>query len=268
MELTPRERVLLLGKSLQVGETDNRTLCYFCDGGESKDKSFAVTRINSLTVKYKCHRAKCSKAGTVHLNGSGEEIQSVVKKFEPTPYNGQVMPLEYSDMDYLDGKYGLDLNKVIQAGWMKAPSPNPGFGLFLPVWGPTGALRGSIVRRETDGKKEVRTYKILDEPWLCWYRTSFAQIVLVEDQISALKAASFATSVALLGAELTFEKMDEILAHAKGPIWLALDKDAHKKTFEYLKRYREYCNGNFNARLLSKDVKNMTYKEIGSMFKA
>lgn len=262
MDLTPRDEILLLGRNLPVGETDNKTLCFFCGGGQSKEKSFAVTRTDKLTIKYICHRANCRERGTILVSGGGESTAKKEYKFEPNHYTGIVHELEFQDLEYLDTKYGLDLNAVQQAGWSKAPGR--GFGMFMPVFGPLGAYRGAVVRREFDAKsKEVRSFKALDENWLCWYRTSHSQIVLVEDQISALKAARFATTVALLGAELTSDKLDEILQNSKGKIWLALDRDAHKATFDYLKRYRGYCNGNFNALMLSKDIKNMSYKDIG-----
>jgi len=260
MELDPREKVLLLGKELEVGTTDNKTLCFWCNGGQSKERSFAVTRVNTLTIKYICHRDKCKERGTVHTNGSGESTASKAR-FVPTPYTGKASDLGYEDLSYLAEKYdGIDLKNALQAGWLKADGDN---SFLFPVWSPSGELRGHVLRRElSNGKKEVRSYKVRDEPWMCWYRTSHADVILVEDQISALKGASFATTVALLGAELSFEKMDEILSVARGNIWLALDKDAHKSTFEYLKKYRSYSNGRFNALLLRKDLKNMSYPDI------
>lgn len=253
---------------MEVGLTD-RLVCYFCNGGGTKEVSLAVTRVDSLNVKYICHRSSCGKRGSILVSGQGgeEHTQVATKKFVPNPYTGIVEDLQLEDLEYLDKKYEIDLNTVIQAGWMKAKGP--GFGLLMPVFGPTGAFRGAMLRREfSDGKpKQVASYKQLDEPWICWYRTSHSQIVLVEDQISALKAAKFSTSVALLGTGLTTEKMDEILSVAKGKIWLALDRDAHRDTFDYLKRYRSYCNGNFQAYLLSKDIKNMPYKDIGNLLR-
>jgi hypothetical protein len=270
IELSPREQILILGQGMALDETRNET-CYFCNGGQNKDKgTLSITRVNNLTVKYLCHRVKCGKRGSIFLKGGhGEETSKQEYKFQPQHFQGQVTGLELSDFEYLESKYGLDLNNVIKAGWLRPANQSNGFSLLMPVFSPLGAQRGMVLRTEyADKPKYVRSFKAVDEPWLCWYRTSFSQIVLVEDQISALKAATFATTVALLGAELTPEKMDEILSHAKGKIWLALDRDANKKTFDYLKRYRAYCNGNFQAHLLSKDIKNMSYTSIGKLLGA
>ncbi len=263
--LTPREKVLMLGKSLPIGTTDNRELCFYCDGGESKDRSFSVTRQDKLTVAYICHRAKCGKRGFVYLDGGSGEETTKVGIFNPNPYRGQTIALEYEDLSWLDNKYGLDLEYVVKAGWVRAIEP--GFALAMPVLSPVGGLRGVVIRRVLEtGRKYVNSYKIADEPWICWYRTAIRDVVVVEDQISALKAARFATSVALLGTALSYDKLDEIKQVAgPGKIWLALDKDASTNTLDYLRRYRTYCGGNLNGLMLSKDIKDMSYSEIAKL---
>lgn len=261
MELSPRDKIRLIGQELAIGFTDNKTLCVYCDGGDTKEKSFAVTRQDRMTIAYICHRASCDKKGFLYLEGgAGEEITKT--GFTPNPYRGQTQALEYEDLAFLDEKYDLDLDYVIKAGWCRAVEP--GFALAMPVISPVGTIRGVVVKRTIEsGRKYVNSYKIVDEPWICWYRTSFRDVVVVEDQISALKAARFASSVALLGAELSHKKLDEIKQVVKtGKIWLALDRDASAKTFDYLKRYRTYCNGNLNGLMLSKDIKDMSYQEI------
>jgi len=261
MELSPREKVLLIATHLAVGSSDASHLCTFCGGGEHKDKGFSVTRVDKIQVAYKCHRDKCGKSGYVFLNGGGGE-ETVVPSFQPCPYRGMTSNFEYDDLVYLDNKYGLNLDYVIKAGWVKAQQPSGSFNIVMPVWGPTGKLRGHVVRRVLDhDKKEVRTYKIEPEPWLCWYRTSGADIVVVEDQISALKAAAFTTSVALLGTHLSLEKLTEIQIASKGNIYLAFDKDASKSSIEYFQKYRAICP-NLYVILLQKDLKNMDYGDI------
>jgi hypothetical protein len=263
VELSPREKVLLLGRDLPIGTTENRTLCFFCGGGESKDRSFAVTRVDKLCVKYMCHREKCGKRGSVFLNGGGGEEETKLKVFQPNPIKAPLEGLEFTDLQHLDSKYDLDLDYVVKAGWCRV-SEN-GFNLCMPCISPTGALRGHVVRRVNQyGKKSLQTFKVLDEPWLCWYRTAIRDIVVVEDQISALKAARFVTSVALLGCDLSQNKVDEIkqVAGKEGRVFLCLDPDAKKKTLEYLQRYRIQFGGNLYGIVLSKDLKDVPYAEI------
>jgi hypothetical protein len=199
------------------------------------------------------------------MNGQGEHgAQAPISKlFKPNPYPRKVEMLDLEDLDYITSKYGIEAATVYQAGWYRTPEER-GFAFLMPVFGPLGELRGSVVRQEFEnGKKEVRNYKILDGNFLCWYRTSFADVVVVEDQISAAKASKFATTVALIGAHLSPEKLSEIKQVAgKGKIFLARDKDATSMTFDDLKRYRALCDGNLNGLVLSKDLKNMSYEEI------
>jgi hypothetical protein len=196
------------------------------------------------------------------MDGRGDHTQ-VTKQFKPNLYPKRVELLEMEDVEYLTNKYHIDIQDVYQAGWARAPDER-GFGLFLPCFGPLGELRGAVVRQEFEnGKKESRIYKITEGNFLCWYRTSYRDVVVVEDQISACKATKFATAVALCGADLSQDKLAEIQQVAgKGRIWLAFDKDATHKTFDYLKRYRLLCEGNLKGLMLSKDLKNMSYEEI------
>jgi hypothetical protein len=261
--LTPREKVLLLGRGISIGTTCRTDLCYVCDGGASKEYSFAVTRQDKDVIAYKCHRASCGWQGYEYLDGSGAETFIPISQFHPNPYKGTIVPLEVEDLDWLEKKYDIDLEYVIKAGWARAIEP--GFALVLPVISPKGDVRGIVLRRINEsGKKEIKTYKVMDEPWLCWYRTAVRDIVVVEDQISALKAARFTTSCALLGTGLSQNKVDEIkkVAGKTGKIWIAFDPDAREKALEYLKQYRMYCGGNLYALMLSKDLKDMSYSEI------
>jgi hypothetical protein len=151
----------------------------------------------------------------------------------------------------------------MDVGWALAYQETGFLPLLMPVISPKGALRGHVLRvQKESGAKEVKSYKIVDEPWQCWYYHHDTDVVVVEDQISALKASSYCTAVALLGTELSQAKFEEILRVSKGRrIWLALDKDATKKGFEYLKRYRIFTDKLFLL-MLNKDIKNMSDKEL------
>ena len=158
MELSPRDQIRVIGQSLAIGFTDNKTLCVYCEGGETKELSFAVTRQDRNTVAYKCHRASCDKGGYVYLDGGAGEEVTKVRVFTPNPYRGQTVALEYEDLAFLDERYGLDLEYVIRAGWVRAVEP--GFALAMPVISPLGALRGLIVKRKLeDGRKYVNSYR-------------------------------------------------------------------------------------------------------------
>lgn len=264
--MTPREELLFEGRMITQGRTVP-LLCPWCVGGGSKEISLRLTRLSPGTLSYKCHRAKCGKQGYINFDGSGGDTQQLEYKFTPKPYPGRTFQLELDDMTRLDEKYGINLEMVHNAGWLAGEAQAPVVTYVFPIFSPTGLLRGHQSRTEyPNDTKAVRSWKLIDEPWLSWYRTAGRDIVVVEDQISALKACSFTTSVSLLGSSLSQEKIEEILSVSKGgKIWLAYDKDASTKTFAAIKEYRTMCDGNLNGLMLSKDIKNMTYKEIRAL---
>lgn len=183
--------------------------------------------------------------------------------FQPRAYVGKNRELTTNELGELAQKYDLDPGLISKAGWTKGTSLK-GFELVLPVYSPQAALRGHLCQvRTPSGKKEVEAFKILDEPWMCWYRTSNPEVIVVEDHISALKACPFATTVCLIGTSLTPEKMQEISLVAKGNrIWLALDKDASLKSIGYLKQYRGVTGGKMAALMLGKDIKDVPRNEL------
>jgi hypothetical protein len=258
VDLTPRDEVLMLGKTLAIGYTVSGRLCPFCGGGQSKEHSFSVTRTEKIKVSYKCHRNKCGEEGHVMFDGSGASTAKI-ESFKPKVYQGYTQGFEYDDLAYLEKTYGIDLQLAMKAGWCRADGP--GFALCMPVFSPLGKIRGVMIKREfPDGTKDCKGYKQVDEPWICWYRRSTSDVVVVEDQISALKGATFVTTASLCGVGLSQDKFDEIQATCKGTIWLALDPDARGRTFDYLKQFKS--QGSMKALMLPKDLKNMTYKEI------
>jgi hypothetical protein len=175
-----------------------------------------------------------------------------------------VLSFELQDLEYLIEKWHLDVEDVLEVGWCIAAEEKGCYlPLLMPVLSPVGALRGHVLRlQREDGSKEVKTYKMLDEPWLCWYNPTIGDIVVVEDQISALRASEFTTSVSLCGTNLSPEKFEEILRVAQGrKIYITLDKDAIKKGIDLLRRYRIFCP-NLNILPIQKDIKNMTSHEL------
>jgi len=262
--MLPKDEIASEGLSREIGETF-KMLCPFCEGGASKEVSLSVTRDSKYLVLYLCHRTKCGRRGAITAFGAGIDAltPSDPRKFTPNLYSRPISALEIQDLEYLNVKWHLDLDDMHDVGWAKASMEEGFLPLIMPVFSPTGACRGHVLRiQRKDDSKDVKSYKILDEPWCCWYRSIDANVVVVEDQISALRASEYTTSCAMLGTGLNTEKIEEILRVAgAGRIWLAFDKDATGEAFNYLRRYRPYCP-NLNVLMLQKDIKNMTDSEL------
>lgn len=259
------------GAKLKRGQTSKKLVCPWCNGGLSKDISFFVTRSENDKLLYICHRAKCGKKGvidpSIHTSISVKNIEPS-EKFVPKPYTKRLERLRDSDFGYLWAKYGIPYEYADMAQWLR-PSEEPGdHPLMLPVFGPTGVIRGAVLRNKLkDGSKVSLTFKVMDEPWLCWYmnRLYTDDILIVEDQISACKAASWVTACALLGTGLNDDKIYEIISQQRsGNVWLALDKDALGKSLKLLRRWRLVCP-ELKILYIPKDIKDMTNVEISNL---
>lgn len=262
-----REQVKQYAEGLSVGESNYAGVCPWCGGGSSHDKSFSVTR-SASAILYKCHRAKCGAKGVIGERGAiSLHTSSTSKPFDPTRYSKAVCELSPDKIKVLGRKYGLSPEQIEFAGWVEATEEGGEIPLAMPILSPTGDVRGVSVRSyDSKGRKRVRIYKMLDEPLLCWYRQSSSSVVVVEDQISALRASGYCTAVAVLGTNIDYEKIAEIgqVVPKTGKVYIALDKDASAKAFEYLRLYRAVIP-NISILLLPEDIKDMTHEEIVSL---
>lgn len=261
-----------VGSGLKHGDTSKKYICPWCNGGLSKDVSFFVTKTENGRLLYICHRAKCGKKGVVnpkrHTSIVAEQLGGQAEKFTPKPYTKRLERLRDKDFGYLWNKYGVIPEHADTAQWLR-PSEEPGeCPLMLPVFGPTGTIRGAVFRNKLqDGSKVSLSYRVLDEPWMCWYMNHLHtdDIIIVEDQISACRAAAWVTAVALLGTGLNDDKIYEIVQHQRtGKIWLALDRDALGKSLKFLRRWRLVCP-ELKILYIPKDIKDMSDLEISNL---
>lgn len=267
MSKLSQEDILKLAVGIPKGETEHGLICPYCGGGKSGDRSLSVTVKETGAILYKCHRASCSAKGIVGSRGTGGLHTSIGSSvFNPAKYTGKLAPLNNEDFEFFEKRYGLPAEYIINAGWARADDFNNVSGIppvVMPIISPKGAIRGICLRRmESETRKQIRVYKETPEPLVCWYRNSNRPVVVVEDQISALKAAKYCTSAALMGTALNYDKIEEIAATAENnPVYLALDKDASKKVFDYFLLYRAVVP-KLSVLLLDRDIKDMPDEDI------
>lgn len=96
--------------------------------------------------------------------------------------------------------------------------------------------------------------------WYKWLRQSDT-LVLVEDQVSAMRLAPFTHSASLMGTNLSEAKIAEVLAGKYKKVVLAFDNDA---TYEAIKMQLEHKNTipGLIVGAMHKDLKNMDPKEL------
>lgn len=250
-----------LARGLAPGTSRSGTICPFCRGGRSMERSFSVSRLADSTVVYICHRASCNRRGKLDVQGA----RSVVGP-NPAPPTASSPPREvYTGVPQDMGRfwearllrlYGLSKEDWGRFGWCEDTETN---SLVIPIYDSRQIRIGTEVRTVPGlgrGPKS-RTYTITGHATniFCLERPRAREsgsIVVVEDSISALKVARQNDACALLGTNLNFEKLDEILKVSTNII-LALDRDATTKSFKYAKEFGLY--GNFKIAVLEKDLK-------------
>ena len=100
---------------------------------------------------------------------------------------------------------------------------------------------------------------------MAWYTNrATTGVIIVEDQLSAIRASDYLTSVSLLGTNLSEERVEEIKRTADGPVFLALDNDAIASAVKYVVKYRSQLP--MQPVRLDKDIKDMGNEEADALF--
>lgn len=234
-----------------------RTVCPYCGGGTSREASFNATR-EGETYYWKCFRASCGRAGK---KGNVNRLTSPQRKRNTRLWEGECEQLSDEWRAFLQAKVGFTAWHVDVSGAMYAPKEHR---IAYPIFDPMGRRRGWSLRSYDGSTPKVLTFpERTDEPHLSYYRSrnmGQGHCIVVEDIPSAVRAARFTSSVALLGTGVRFDDALEIAAHFNHVTW-ALDKDAIKLSLKWHNKY----SGLFSSSriiMLEHDIKDMGEEEI------
>lgn len=134
----------------------------------------------------------------------------------------------------------------------------------MPVRSHEGEELG-VVLRALDGRKP-KVVSHTEKGAMAWYTNRATRsLIIVEDQLSALRASAYSNSVALLGTNLSQERVAEIKKAGYNPIYLALDNDAIAAAVGYVVRYRSALP--MQLLRLNKDIKDQTDEELATLMK-
>jgi hypothetical protein len=252
--------VVLQGIDLEDGDN------MYCDcpacGREGK---FSITR-TSTGLLYNCFRDACPTAGHVSADGVGRTRVKGKPRRDATlrPYDGPLRPLRAWEKARFLVKNGLRPEWIETMGrWKWAPEERC---YAFPILDPRGFERGVVLRRYDGRAPKSLTRQHTAGPTLSWYtRGDFSRVIVVEDQVSALKMARWCTSVALLGTALSHEGAQEIASMRAGHVTIALDNDAINTAYK-LKDWFGLLFSSTDVLQLKKDVKDMTSFEIQEKF--
>ena len=272
-----RQYLLVEGMALELGAT-RRIVCPWCMGGSSGETSMNLTRTGT-GLAYNCHRASCGVHGYVDESGASltrTPGREGPRGFEPNyrkerVYTGPVLPLTLEDFAYFDQRY--ELGAVPVEGRIYRSYDGR---YILPIlW--RGKDRGYVLRKPWDGAP-------IEHPWqgrksdvylhdqtaiqqaLYTHRGSAHRdtVVIVEDQLSAMKVAEASTSiygVALLGSLLNVEKVREIQRLRPEEVILALDADATATSFKYAREFG-LAFPRMRVAILERDLKDTKLSDI------
>lgn len=252
-----------LSRQLAQGQSLAGQVCPFCEGGRSNERSFSVFR-DSLGLRYRCHRASCSKSG-YYLDSSGKMVQSPNKlpfSDERRPFNRPSWSPSEEMYATLYKKYKLDRRAVQAAGIRETFDDDNNRRYLFQVDNRYRQCIGHVSKSMSRSSgPRVLTYKMdLSYPWQAWYFNPFSKdVVIVEDNLSAIVLSSRVNAVALLGTHLSLDKVLDIRevakANKRGIVSLALDADAFEKTVKFCSEFSGILS--MRPLFIPKDFKDM-----------
>jgi hypothetical protein len=263
--------IKLEGMDLGVGDT-RRVTCPFCG-----ERTCNITRQTAGLV-YHCHRASCDASGFVPTAGQlltpekdrGQELN---------PWTGARYRPVIADYQFFEDVYELPEETVTRHIALA------GDGRYvLPIEDTRGYERGVVLRqpwpgapRDSTGGAKAVAYWHAVGPRQAFYRAPQAymgggRLVLVEDQLSAIKAAAsnavgWAVSMLGTGGSLMTSSMggtdaiQEIASLRPSEVIIAYDADAAERGFRWARKWG-LAFPRVRVAVLERDIKDTRMADI------
>jgi hypothetical protein len=251
-------------ESLGEGETSSGQVCPACQGGDSKEASLSVSRRDGVLL-FNCHRSSCGFAG--RGGGAAKYESNFVKKRSKNYIT--TTQLNAATIKFLASKFRVPESslRLAELAWTGDHAGRDGRRISYPIFGPDFTKRGENYRSYQGGVPKcmihLGTEDAVSSSWYKFRRAS-KTLVIVEDQMSAIKLAPYVHALALLGTNLSEAKVNEI--PKTGPdkydnIYLCFDNDAIGTA---VKTQLDWVSVLPNMRILGlqKDIKDMTDDEF------
>jgi hypothetical protein len=130
----------------------------------------------------------------------------------------------------------------------------------MPVIDHSNETYGYVVRK-LDGQVGPKTLSFLDNNRGAWYKCEGSdELLIVEDQLSALRASDYMNAVALLGVHMTDALVAAIKSGRYSGIFLALDADAFPTAIKLAHKMRPHFK--MKVLKLPKDLKDMEEQQM------
>lgn len=257
---------------LEAGQTA-RIVCPQCRGGSTHERSMIVSR-DHWAIGWYCFRANCGEKGRQIIPGGvvdDTELEPTEKR--PRPYTGDVFALSKLQQAHFQEKYNLSAGRISESIYRSHEHWPDDFRYILPIKRHDGVIRGHVARipwgEPSGGHAKSMTYWNEEGPLLSWYhpryRCTNRDVLVVEDQLSAMRAAEHLNLVAcaILGTGLNAEKVQELQKHTHY-LTIALDADATGQAFAMARKWGQ-AFANCKVLVLSQDIKDMSLKDLTNL---
>lgn len=253
IDVSLREQITNSAIDLGIGDSNPNVVCPFCNGGDERDKSFSVRRYDTV-IYYQCYRAKCGERGIIPTVVGGFIPESRPKKIRK--YYGKSNAISPKQEQYIQELWGL---LPVELSSNRIGVDDESGDLVFPLFTIEGYDAGHLLRRMDGRKPKTLTFWSEDVPTATFPRRASitASCIIVEDIPSAIKAARYISSCALLGTNLS-EDVVKLLSNNFRTVYLALDNDATEKALKYKKKYSLAFSELIVVPLVKGDIKNLS----------
>lgn len=274
-------KLAALGLGIGIGDSSRDQSCPQC--GRVGD--FGITRTDQGLL-YHCYRATCGFAGFISSNGNEYTSKVTPQKiFEPRLFTRPLKPLTALLKPWLLQKYNIEADIAQKQGIRWSYTENR---LYMPIFTYEGYQAGCVTKKLPPEfitpTTDVDLYN-KDKKSLCYWqndviklhfpinpgRSSCRSIVVVEDQLSSIRALeSHHDACALLGTTFSdaqagylAQRYDTLILALDADTWQP-DKDNVRKDslgYKYERRYGLLFK-KFIVKRITKDVKDMQPDEL------
>ena len=260
-----RQDLLAEYGSLPDGVSASGAICPKCSGGQSHEGSLSVT-CEGGQLKFLCHRASCDFRGVLTINGRAL-VPATDERPERKPIGPGYAairkgPLPEAAKEFLWSRYGLTDDHINRGllQWTTAYSPEGKGRVLMPVRDCDGHVYGHTVRK-IDDQRGKKSLTFVGNSSGAWYHCPGSRdVILVEDQISAIRASSYLNAVALLGTNITDKALRDIKESEFNRVFLCLDADALPRAIELVQKHK--ADVKLHLLQLNWDIKDMTEKDL------
>lgn len=242
----------------QEGQVD---VCPMCNGGSSMERSFSVRR-QGAKLLFICHRDSC-KAKGIFSSGLAGPVQ-FIKERKGRQFEDDIQELPFNIRSMMMTKWNITHSEREQypIRWSALQDR-----ILIPVCDRHKKQHGWVARAISPNQKPKTLNYISEGETLAWFttgRTSTEALLIVEDAISAIRSSTYVDSVALLGTNLSLDKLKNFTELSYKTIWLALDKDAIYSATRIVQENRMFLP-NIKLLPLDTDIKDQSRIELENL---